>query len=58
MPVDEQMKYESTSPPLSIDSLERLLASVPRVPECGAKEAARNQLILRKMQASVVLKNG
>lgn len=55
VPVDKEMKYESTSPPLSTSSFERLLASVPRVPECGAIEAARNPVRARGSQRTSVL---
>jgi len=56
VPVDKEVKYESTSPPLSTSSFERLLASVPRVPECGADQSRRHEtrLILGGMQVRVV----
>ena len=47
VPVDKEVKYESTSPPLSTSSFERLLASVPRVPECGAEQSRRHETLCK-----------
>lgn len=47
VPVDKEVKYESTSPPLSTSSFERLLASVPRVPECGADQSRRHETLCK-----------
>lgn len=47
VPVEKEVKYESTSPPLSTSSFERLLASVPRVPECGADQSRRHETLCK-----------